>query len=927
MLAIPPSDLAAMLPLCGEGLLLHLESQGSAANAGRRLAWKSEFDTLLQADLERELRGVLRRDDAQREIESLGSSSTDAGLAPLVYIDRLVDRYLRFDGDHLVVREGCRVGWAAMLSRLQPMALAAWRLSEMLHRRELALSDAVRVIGALGPLLLDSGREQLEQAELHVHWWGVTDTATPLLMLAAGDYPSGIADLGEQGNIPAPASSWPSLSPARQAQARVGAFRALFRVLDARLEGTPCDHDQPETARFSPQRRQANTPSMTTHADRPEMGMLRLADAIGRCVHPARSPLLMGKGRTFAAGRDDIQLLRVLARQQWVENCDHRFWAAWLTAIFLCERRSCAHGQRGAMVHVLRFLQTLHWLRQRMVMNEVGLRHFLSWYNSGLRRAGVQADEGRASAALRHSVFPHRKAMAECKAATSSAGSEQSMLEQLRYLADPDPVLGGTAHDLAAWRQRIERTHLCLHFIRKPFNEQQAHSLRWAANRRDVRESARSIEVMLSSDAARQVPFDRLPQFRAHSMARRQARATVATLDLVAFLRGLDVAGDETLHAIEVYAPWLRFLRGEPRIRFGSSLSRRIRPLAGLHLSVHCGEDFSHLVTGMRRVAETVEFCELGTGDRIGHALALGYVPGDWLSRQGEIRIPREEFFDNQVWLWHHAIGLAGRVDGAEAMALRCQDAIARHGSRLYPGVQAGPRDYFRAWTLRRNSPEEFLRGSNDRRPRGRVMRLAPDAAHKNDADFGPASQLFEIYLRPLSVRSTATRETVLIRCRTADQSSAAPDFELRDGENREWVDERDLQFWEALQDHLLTEYDRRGIAIEANPSSNVYVGRIDDYAQHPLFRWFPPRAEFLMQGARFNRYGLRAGHVRVSINTDDPGIFPTDLMEEFRRIREAALLHFRLSTLEVDDWLARLRQYAVHAFHAQHAPILHGIG
>ncbi|MCV5690354.1 hypothetical protein OFN32_39720, partial [Escherichia coli] len=63
-----------------------------------------------------------------------------------------------------------------------------------------------------------------------------------------------------------------------------------------------------------------------------------------------------------------------------------------------------------------------------------------------------------------------------------------------------------------------------------------------------------------------------------------------------------------------------------------------------------------------------------------------------------------------------------------------------------------------------------------------------------------------------------------------------------------------DLLLMAAIQDYLLTEYDSRGIIIEANPTSNLYIARLREYQEHPIFRWCGPESVLLNEGNKYNR-------------------------------------------------------------------------
>jgi hypothetical protein len=81
--------------------------------------------------------------------------------------------------------------------------------------------------------------------------------------------------------------------------------------------------------------------------------------------------------------------------------------------------------------------------------------------------------------------------------------------------------------------------------------------------------------------------------------------ATDFEVNLLHLIRGLDVAGDELTTPTEAFAPALRWLRRGPR---SINCLFDERPLRGLHLSIHAGEDYNHLLTGLRHIDETVKF-------------------------------------------------------------------------------------------------------------------------------------------------------------------------------------------------------------------------------------------------------------------------------------------------------------------------------
>ncbi len=61
----------------------------------------------------------------------------------------------------------------------------------------------------------------------------------------------------------------------------------------------------------------------------------------------------------------------------------------------------------------------------------------------------------------------------------------------------------------------------------------------------------------------------------------------------------------------------------------------------------------------------------------------------------------------------------------------------------------------------------------------------------------------------------------------------------------------------------LIEEVRRRGIFVEANPTSNLRTGAVASYREHPARAWFD------------------AG-LKVTLSTDDPGVFGVDLLHEY---------------------------------------------
>jgi hypothetical protein len=416
-----------------------------------------------------------------------------------------------------------------------------------------------------------------------------------------------------------------------------------------------------------------------------------------------------------------------------------------------------------------------------------------------------------------------------------------------------------------------QRYHLSFHFSRtsKDHDKGGGRLNRHHDRRTELRAQARKLQKHL-----RRVTHSDTATINARSVAQ----------ELSSRVRSFDVAGNENHTPIEVFAPALRWLRERPLLQHdrGERLAER------RGLSIHAGEDFDHLVSGLRHVDETVTFCAMGPGDRLGHALALGFDPMTWAERQGTAMVPLERHFDNLIWLWHHATMLSGRLADAAAVLPTLMRRIDFYG-RLLEVNEYPPEVHYRAWKLRRNCAAT-LKSWETEPDLAQARYWVPDIAKDRDLTGRPEYKLHQDYLYHRHPRVTGIGEIAVHLNR-----EGPPDRE------QDYFGLQDLRFVEALQDHLMTEYDRLGITIEACPSSNVHISRIADCMEHLCLRWHPPLPALLVNGAALNRFGLRRGPVRVCINTDDPGIFPTNIATEHLLMRHAAQERFDLSQSDAE--------------------------
>jgi len=111
---------------------------------------------------------------------------------------------------------------------------------------------------------------------------------------------------------------------------------------------------------------------------------------------------------------------------------------------------------------------------------------------------------------------------------------------------------------------------------------------------------------------------------------------------------------------------------------------------------------------------------------------------------------------------------------------------------------------------------------------------------------------------------------------------------------------QRDRHLWIRLcrevQDKMTREVDRRQLIVEVNPSSNRLVGPMENFGEHHVFQM------------SLDAEGNLDRRLRVTVNTDDPGVFNTSLPHEYYLLGEI-LLERGIAEPKVEEWLEWLRK------------------
>ena len=355
---------------------------------------------------------------------------------------------------------------------------------------------------------------------------------------------------------------------------------------------------------------------------------------------------------------------------------------------------------------------------------------------------------------------------------------------------------------------------------------------------------------------------------------RRHAQALVSVLCgfplALRTLRGVDLCTDEAGVPIWVMAPLIRWVRDAGRVGATSLKNQGRAEIPPLRITVHAGEDFVHLLSGLRRLDDAIQYLGLEEGDRIGHGTALGISPDTWFARTGRVVQTLEERLFDLVWEWGYYASRGIDVGSARLPYLR--STIDRLSRKMF-GEEHTPEnlvEFVRALHCER---ELTAQGFPDR-----SMSPTP-AAQRSGGGATKVQRLVWDYLRSTDVwQEGRTLETIAIN---------------------DLAHEREAL--QNLQDALRKEVGSRGLTVEVNPSSNLMIGDLGDLDEHPIWQLRPVQPDDQIPP------------VSVCIGSDDPLTFATTLRHEYQLLFDAIVRSGESHEVAL-NWLDAARETGMRA-------------
>lgn len=289
-------------------------------------------------------------------------------------------------------------------------------------------------------------------------------------------------------------------------------------------------------------------------------------------------------------------------------------------------------------------------------------------------------------------------------------------------------------------------------------------------------------------------------------------------------ITGIDAAASEFDAPPEVFAPTFRMLRRSKRFN---------------HFTYHAGEDFFHLIGGLRAIYEAIEFNGLAECDRIGHATAAGLDATQWANVVGnEMCIHKGEWLDDLIFTRYILKGATPQVE----------QKIKELSYNIYGKVYTID-NLEKAWLCRKYCPILLFKRSRDEASYSAVF----DECEWTDITTLRLDPQDDVYQLLRLYHANRKEYNQVIRIASLELFTTAQLIEL--------------------QKILLKYMARKKIVIETLPTSNVRIGHHPDFSTYHLWNW--------IDWANTNPNDIP----KIVIGTDDTGIFATNIYNEAANI------------------------------------------
>lgn len=350
------------------------------------------------------------------------------------------------------------------------------------------------------------------------------------------------------------------------------------------------------------------------------------------------------------------------------------------------------------------------------------------------------------------------------------------------------------------------------------------------------------------------------------------------------YVVGLDAASEENIAEPWIFAPVFKAIRQKKLTKpLLCETTDEIRRNNNIGFTYHVGEEFRHILSGLRHVDEVINEFQYKAGDRLGHALSLGTNIDYWMSRNEAVVMPIQEYLEDLLWLWGKRVYsnwdvffdidvLEGQIMNYVKMVLGdvCGLTLPIVYDAYKLKFQSDYKEIFKkARGMLTDNPDEFV------------------------SSVSSEEHFCKFYSRksPYGLIWTSQKVFCTFFC---------PVYYYR--YNRPilvHVEKNKTELLKAVQKAVIKEVEQKGIYIETNPTSNLSIGEVNSLMDTGI--------------VNLNASGLYRGEeieneVLTTVNSDNPVIFNTNCENEHAYIYHS-LTYKGYPKERVLKWIDKVRQ------------------
>ncbi len=345
------------------------------------------------------------------------------------------------------------------------------------------------------------------------------------------------------------------------------------------------------------------------------------------------------------------------------------------------------------------------------------------------------------------------------------------------------------------------------------------------------------------------------------------------------YIVGIDAASEENKAEPWIFAPVFVAARNRKATKpFLQKRCFQYEEIQNIGFTYHVGEEFRHILSGLRHVDEVISFFNYHAGDRLGHAIALGTDIAKWVAKNEVVVMPIMEYIEDLLWLWgiivHNEISYDFSLDVIESRILDLAKEVYGEAIGITTDMM------YDAYV------DKFKRHDSDFFEK--MQKLTTSEADGDNHHF------CKYYNKNHPYGFVWTKDKLLCTqfCPLFYQRFQKPIMV--------YVNKTLVELLKAVQMYVVKKVERLGIYVEVNPTSNLAIGDAEGLHDSHIFRL---NSKDLPESEEHE--------VLVTVNSDDPTIFNTTSENELAYVYYA-MLNKGYGRESVLAWIDKVRQHGM---------------